>query len=210
MDSRTRGYLPHLLDSTGTYFVTFRLTDSLPQSLIYEWKQKLKVVYLNDPAKKLNNEYQEAVHQCLDNSLGECWLKKPEIASIVDGALRYFDQQRYNLFAWTIMPNHVHVLFQLIEPNILSSILHSWKSYSAHQANKVLGRTGEFWQHEYFEVLIRSERQKEYVLRYILNNPVKAGLCKEVSAWPWSKCSADMQYLAQRFFLLANPAACRR
>jgi REP element-mobilizing transposase RayT len=201
MNSRTRGYLPHYDVPQGIYFVTFRLADSLSYSLVKQWQEKLKLAYTADASKNLNYEYQEAVQNFLDTSSGNCWLKKPEVASIVDGAIRYFDQQRYNLFAWTIMPNHVHVLFQMKDGYQISQILHSWKSYSAHQANKLLKRTGEFWQHEYFDTSIQSERQLEFTLRYILNNPVKAGLCAEVSQWPWTKCCGDMQYLAHRFFL---------
>src|SRR5215831_1436294 len=115
MDSRTRSYLPHVVQSGHIYFVTFRLIDSLPSSLIFQWKEKLNLAYQNDIAKKLNFEYQRAVQNFLDGSTGSCWLRQPEIASIMDGALRYFNQQRYDLFASTIMPNHVHVLFQLKE-----------------------------------------------------------------------------------------------
>jgi len=99
------------------------------------------------------------------------------------------------------MPNHVHALLELKGSFELSSIMHSWKSYTAREANRILGRSGEFWQREYFDVLMTSSRQVDFCARYILNNPVKAGLCKEVSAWPWSGCSAEMQFLAHRFFL---------
>ena len=205
MLSRTRGYLPHPVSSEGIYFVTFRLTDSLPAKLLYQWKQELELrkrqIKDEECAKGLEDEYYMKVQGYLDESHGNCWLNKPEIASIVDGAIRHFNNTRYSLFAWTIMPNHVHALFELKSGFKLPSIMHSWKGFSAHQANKVLNRSGEFWQREYFDRFVKSERQLEFTLRYILNNPVKAGLCKEIFQWPWTRCSEEMQSIAKRFFL---------
>jgi REP element-mobilizing transposase RayT len=79
------------------------------------------------------------------------------------------------------VPNHVHVLFSLLQENTLKEILHGWKSYSAHQANKLLGRTGPFWQREYFDHLVRSESSLLKITEYIRHNPPKAGL----QNWPW-------------------------
>ena len=120
MHSRTRGYLPHIVVPEATYFVTFRLADSLPSTLLLRWKQELafkkRGICNNDCLKKLDYEYSAKVQQYLDQSYGNCWLNKPEIASIVDNTIRYFNNQRYGLLAWTIMPNHVHVLFQMYDP----------------------------------------------------------------------------------------------
>jgi REP element-mobilizing transposase RayT len=115
-------------------------------------------------------------------------------------AIRYFNNQRYELFAWTIMPNHVHVLLKLLGDFALSSIIHSWRSFTAREANRILVREGEFWQREYFDVVVKSERQLEFYLRYILNNPVKAGLCKEIFQWQWTGCTDEMQLVALKFF----------
>jgi REP element-mobilizing transposase RayT len=206
MISRTRGYIPHLEDSQSTYFLTFRLDDSLPVHLIWQWKEELNLKK-NSPNKdlkllnRLEREFQSRIERHLDSNSGNCWLKDPKIAHIVANALRYFDGQRYVLHAWTIMPNHVHVLFTAHEEFNLASIIHSWKSFTATQANRWLQRSGRFWQPEYFEKLIRSQRQFEFCIRYILNNPVKAGLCKEPHNWKWLGVSPDIQYLLDRFFL---------
>jgi putative DNA methylase len=93
-----------------------------------------------------------------------------------------------------------HVLFTPIPPFSLTSVIHSWKSYTAQQANRLLQRKGRFWQPEYFERLIRSERQFEYTIRYIVNNPVKAGLTKEPFQWTWFGCSEEIHGLLNRFF----------
>jgi REP element-mobilizing transposase RayT len=79
------------------------------------------------------------------------------------------------------MPNHVHVVFSPFGENRLETILHSWKSYSAQRANQALGRTGHFWQREYFDHLIRNEGSLQKISQYVLDNPQKAGLRN----WPW-------------------------
>ena len=83
------------------------------------------------------------------------------------------------------MPNHVHVLFTPLHDKSLSAILHSWKSFTAKQANRILGTTGAFWQEEYFDRLIRDEGHFLATIGYIDENPVKAGLCKGPQDWPF-------------------------
>ena len=204
MISRSRGYLPHQELPQSIYFVTFRLDDSLPADVLFRWKQELQANKNRSKPdetelRKVEHDYHWKIEKHLDLGNGSCWLKNPEIAALVSNALRYFDRQRYSLYTWTIMPNHVHVLFGILDSN-LESIIHSWKSYTAHEANRLLQRSGRFWQPEYFDRLIKSERQFEYCVRYVLNNPVKAGLCKEVNQWPWSGCSGDIHDLVKRFF----------
>jgi len=121
------------------------------------------------------------LEKTLDTGAGECLLRKTAIAQIVVNALEKFDGSRYRLFAWSEMPNHVHVLFQTIENFSLTGILHSWKSFSAKAANQILGRRGEFWQREYHDHLIRNTTEFDRALKYVMENPSKAGL-KE---WPW-------------------------
>ena len=139
MYSRTRGYLPHIVEPNSIYFVTFRLSDSLPARVLQRCKEKSHFA-VKTGGREENYEYQDAVQEYLDTSFGVCWLKIPEVATVVNNAIRYFNYERYELFAWTIMPNHVHVLFKLIGDHLLSSILHSWKSYTAKESNRILAR----------------------------------------------------------------------
>jgi REP element-mobilizing transposase RayT len=204
MISRSRGYLPHFETNESIYFVTFRLEDSLPSHVVQAWKKELEIkknAIRNADSKPwlFEDEYEEKIQKYLDSGFGACWLKDPIIATLVLNALRYFDSQRYFLYAWTVMPNHVHVLFKTLSFT-LPQILHSWKSFTANEANKQLSLFGRFWQPESFDTLIKSERQFEFCIRYILNNPVKAGLCKEFYQWPWSGCAGEIQYLVDRFF----------
>jgi REP element-mobilizing transposase RayT len=109
----------------------------------------------------------------------------------VEGALKFFDRQRYELFCWCVMPNHVHALVQPIGSHQLSDIEHSWKSYTAHRANELLGRSGEFWQEECYDHLIRDDEDLSHAVDYILANPKAAGL----ENWRWVGLREDLASL---------------
>ena len=117
---------------------------------------------------------------------GSCFLKNVKIAQIVQDALLFWDNKKYKLLAWVIMPNHVHLLLLPKEGFKVSEILHSIKSFTANQANKILQRKGEFWQHESFDRFIRNYEHFERTVSYIENNPVKANLCEKSSDWKFS------------------------
>ena len=117
----------------------------------------------------------------LDTGAGACFLGKPAVAEEIVHSLRHFEGVRYRLFAWCVMPNHVHVVFQPLADHTLAGIVHGWKSYTAKEANRLLHRTGVFWQREYYDHLVRDEAEFRRVVRYVLENPVKAGL----RDWPW-------------------------
>ena len=136
----------------------------------------------------------------LDNGIGECWLKEPSVARMVKEAMLHFDGSRYVAHALCIMPNHVHWLVTPIQSaellksdSPLSCIMHSIKSYTSHQANKLLKREGNFWSREYYHPLIRSSEQFGKLLIYVLENPVKAGLCNTWDQWPWTTCSNEIR-----------------
>lgn len=96
-------------------------------------------------------------------------------ADILHGALRFFAGQRYTLDEYVVMPNHVHVLVKPLAGHGLAGILHSWKSYTANKLNRRLGHTGQFWQHESFDHIVRNESAREAIRRYIRDNPKVAG-----------------------------------
>jgi REP element-mobilizing transposase RayT len=185
-----RGKFPHR-EYKPLQFITYRLYDSVPQKLIDAWKEELKVTEMtmsNDPKvealRKRIDKYEDAGY-------GQCFLQDPRIASMIQENLFHFNGVRYNVLNWCIMPNHVHVLIEVKEGWTLSTIMHGWRSYTAHQANIILGRTGDFWMDEYFDRYIRDEKHLETVVNYIDNNPVKAGLVDEAHKWPW--CRLGMQ-----------------
>ncbi|MHB1423644.1 MAG: REP-associated tyrosine transposase [Gemmataceae bacterium] len=189
-----RGYLPHWEAGQHPQTVTFRLHDSLPASLLDQWRQELQ--HISESARE--NERRRRIDAALDAGYGACYLRQPEIAQLVENALLHFDGTRYCLHAWTIMPNHVHVLFTPLHDNSLSSILHSWKSFTAKEANKLLNRKGAFWQEEYFDRMIRDDEHFAAAHRYIDDNAVKAGLCRATEDWPFGSASRGEEKRAGR------------
>jgi len=121
----------------------------------------------------------------LDRGWGACWLKTDAIARLVEDAFLEFDGTRYRLHAWTVMPNHVHVLFTVLPAVSLGTIVGSWKRFTARQANRLLRRTGAFWQTEYWDRFIRNETHFAVAEDYIDQNPVKAGLVGKADLWPY-------------------------
>jgi putative transposase len=193
-----RGYLPHCDFPGLVQFVTFRLADSMPTSRRGEWEHVLAIEDLSAKRTKLE-EY-------LDRGIGECWLREPLISHIVETALLYFHSQRYELLAWCVMPNHVHVLLQIWETP-LGKILQSWKRYIATESEGVLSErrsptrrvSGNFnaparraalqtlrWEREYWDTFMRDQKQEQAAVRYIENNPVTAKLGRTAEEWKFS------------------------
>jgi putative DNA methylase len=182
----SRGYIPHF-DMPGlTQTVTFHLIDSMPQRVLLQWREELRGL----PREQSSRERRRRIDAYLDLGLGSCYLKDERLARIVQNTLLYYDGERYLLHAWVVMPNHVHTLFTSQSGWTLSKIAHSWKSFTANECNRVLNRKGEVWQQEPFDRYIRNERHYENAVRYIENNPVKAGLCDRPEDWPWSSAYA--------------------
>jgi REP element-mobilizing transposase RayT len=201
----TRGYLPHVKREGARYFVTFRLADSLPTDVLLKIQaqraERLTRFYAQEEAAKqlgaaspksvdleaIERDYYRELERYLDRGCGECWLRQPEIAELVANALRFFAEQRYQLNAWVVMPNHIHVVMWPLPNYTLSNILQSWKRFTAREANKLLQRTGQtFWQPESFDHWIRNDEEHARCCSYVMNNPVTARLCQTPEDWRWS------------------------
>jgi len=197
-----RRHLPHLQPPGSTLFITFRLVGSLPRVVIEELmaerqrvEQKLKQIA--DPAEQMQQAYLEGRRlfgrwdTALDTSEGgPRWLADSRIAGLVAESLHYRHGWVYELHAFCIMPNHVHLVCTPLEKqegeyHSLTAILHSLKRYTAREANKILGRQGEFWQAESYDHVVRDESEFQRIITYVLNNPVKAGLVSVWEEWPW-------------------------
>jgi putative DNA methylase len=178
----SRGYFPHFDGEGVTQHVCFHLFDSLPQHVLDKWREELKSL----PEKDAEVEKRMRIQNFLDSGYGSCFLRDDRLAEIVENALLHFDGERYALHAWCVMPNHAHTLFTPEAGFKMSKIVHSWKSFTANECNKVLERTGKFWEHEPFDRYIRNERHYRNAIAYIENNPVKAGLCEKPEDWRWS------------------------
>lgn len=188
----TRGYLPHFdAGAVRTQFITFRLSDSLPQDVLDRIREELEI----RKPENISRETFLLAERYLDKGIGECFLRRREVATIVKETLLKFDEERYRLKAWVIMPNHAHVMLRPNEGQKLERITHSIKSFTASKANELLGRKGPFWMREAFDRYIRDGAHFARVFRYIENNPVKAGLCPRPEDWEFSS-AWDRRHLA--------------
>jgi 5-methyltetrahydrofolate--homocysteine methyltransferase len=189
-DKQTWGSLPHWYREGAAYAVTFRLADSFPASVLHAYrkeKEELKQRITEAENKKdeklisnlrtqLGELYRTRIEEVLDQGQGEAWMKDPRIAEIVSSAIFHFAGERYDLGAWCVMPNHVHVILSPRDGHSLPDILHSIKRHSAREANKALGREGDFWQKESYDHIIRDADEYWNQREYVLRNPKAAGL----------------------------------
>ena len=177
----SRGYLPHLDAPETLQFVTFRLADALPADVERE---------LDDITRRFGQTARmRAVEAWLDRGFGACHLRDERVGLLVENALLYFDGQRYRLCEWVVMPNHVHVLVEILGSWRLREVLHSWKSFTSKEAGKLLGPGGRFWQEDYFDRYIRDTEHYSRTVEYIRQNPVKAGLAQIPEAWHFSSAA---------------------
>ena len=157
-----RGYLPHLDGYGITQHVVFRLADALVPGAEPE----------GDAA--------------LDRGHGAAVLRMPACARIVVETLMHFDDARYALRAWCVMPSHVHVLVNTTKAHQIGAVVRTWKSYSARRINALLGARGGLWAVDYFDRFMRDDTHFATTVRYIERNPVAAGLCERPEDWPFS------------------------
>ena len=176
----SRGYLPHLDAPGEIQALNFRLGDSVPKKVIVAWKREL----LGTPGNEA--EVRKRISKYEDAGYGSCLLGNPANAEIVQSCLFHADGRRYRLLEWCVMPNHVHVMIEALSGASLGQIVKEWKSYSAHEINRRLGRSGALWAEDYHDRYIRDQGHFEDARFYIRNNPVRAGLCAKAGDWPWS------------------------
>lgn len=186
------GNLPHWRQDGCTYFVTFRLADSLPQSVLQKLKMEFDDWLLENgitPTKEVSMceldertliAYRRLVaartNQSLDLGYGDCLLKRKEVAQIVSDAMQFHHGKRVWTGDYVVMPNHVHVLLTPLSDYSLEDVLHSIKGFSAREINSYLGRGGAVWQAESYDHIVRDVEQLLAFQKYIRNNPVKANL----------------------------------
>ena len=184
---RTRGATSRTLtrraSSRGS---PFAWPTACPGGVINSWREEILMNRQWRTDRARYEELQRRVACYEDAGRGECHLGRAEIGAAVRDALVRFDGERYQLLAWCVMPNHVHVLIKQRHGFPLADIVRSWKSFTARKANAILGRSGRFWMREYHDRRIRDEAHLSRAILYIENNPVKAGLCERPEDWPWS------------------------
>ena len=197
-------HLPHYQPAEAEFHIMFRLVGSLPNEAIEQMRaeraaMQRKILELKNKGQKiakrdLHEAYFAKFDQLLSSSTtGPTWLGIDKVAEIVAEAIHFRDGKEFDLFAYTIMPNHVHmVLRHLGRDEIVGNvkplfrILQSLKRYTALWCNRALGRSGTFWQDESFDHVIADEEELERTIWYVLENPVQAGLVKDSKEWRWS------------------------
>jgi putative transposase len=182
-----RRNLPHLYYNEGQYFITYRLYDSIPRGTLSVLHNKVQSLETDDNKERLLFNLYDAL---LDKSDGsKNYLQRSEIAEIVRGTIIYPDGKDYKLICYCIMPNHVHIIFELLPQNKgISKIMQSIKRISARESNKILMHEGKFWQDESYDRLIRDERELYSTIKYVLLNPVHAGLIDNWQSWKYAYC----------------------
>jgi putative transposase len=182
------GHLPHWRQTRATYFVTFRLADSIPTSRLKELDQLKSEWHAKHPRsgdrqqlEQLARMVFERIERWLDQGMGSCTLANEVYAKWVADSLCHFHEQRYELGACVVMPNHVHCI---VQPHDelgfeLEYVTGRWKAFTARQIHEAMGKTGVFWQHESYDRIIRDEEHLWRCIQYIGRNPAKAGLSEE-------------------------------
>lgn len=184
VEPKSRGNLPHLYKPGGFYFVTFRVWDAvMPPGAAEEFR-----TLTDEAAKRGDAKIAERIAAATEPTLrsGSCPLRKIRLGTEVEKSLLHFHNERYAVLSWCVMPNHAHVVYAALGEHSPDDIQHSWKSYTATRINRLLEAGGQFWEHESFDHLIRTEEACERFIRYVELNPVAAGLVRDASEWPLS------------------------
>ena len=181
--SNKRRRLPHWQQAGVAYFITFRLGDSLPQSLLRQWRDERAIWLRWHPEPWLpaeQREYEERfirrIQESLDVGIGACHLRRLDVRSEIEPCLLHFDGNRYDLDAFVLMPNHVHAIIALRDGYDLSTLLKGIKGVSANRCNKLIGSRGTFWMDESYDHIVCNTEELAAFRHYISENPNKAGL----------------------------------
>ena len=171
-------YLPHI-EGAEYQMITYRLSDSLPKKALLRLKQFSQ------------EDQHEKIEELMAQGFGSCILAIPEVANEVISSWIFYDQKRYDVLAYVVMPNHVHILIKVYKNETLATIVKSWKSFSARKIQSILPKLNKpalepIWQKDYWDRYIRDKDHFYYAMEYIHKNPTKAGLVKKPEDWTWS------------------------
>lgn len=204
LETKTQRYsrhLPHWQKEGACYLCTFRLRDSLPIEVVRKMEaQRQEWIRRLDDASTRNRgplpleereaweafQKQEArkLDQLLDEGHGECLLRDEELRQSLVEAFHHLENERVNLFAYAIMPNHAHVLCRPLAGHSLESLTGSWKRRSSQRIHQRLGRRGALWQDESWDRIIRDAEHYATAVRYIAKNSLVARLNpNEATVW---------------------------
>ncbi len=158
------GRLPPYDARLGLYFITARLADSLPRHVEERLNAKrtemLRSADRTDPDANIaiNRRIRFLAEKELDRGAGSCYLRRDDVAALVLSALRFFDEIRYRLLVWSIMPSHFHVILRLLGDSRLAAVLQSLQSYSSHEIGRLPGCSEFRWQKGCYDSVMRDSR----------------------------------------------------
>lgn len=209
--------LPHFYRQNSTYFITYRLKNSIPINILKELRERKefnKAFKSKAEKYKSDKKFFAEYDNILDKNSKIQFLKEPKVARIVCDSLHFYDKKEYGLICYTVMPNHVHLVFHLLEETQIgksvlqnqsqirksasrnvtqtfqservSLIMKSIKGYSALESNKIVNRKGSFWQSESYDHIVRDEDELLRIIKYVIYNPVKAGLVEKWEDWKFT------------------------
>jgi putative transposase len=194
-----RRRLPHYQPERAAFFITSRLAGSLPSDVILSLMrerdaQQLAIRKEEDEVRRRRLEEEQHARyfgkfdEYLDSAMtGPDWLRRGDVAGIVSEAIHRRDGKKYDLLSFCVMPNHIHLVVDVERSDAsLYRILQSLKAFTAVKANRILGRCGAFWQHESYDHVVRDDAELDRILWYIVENPVKAQLCRRWQDWRWT------------------------
>lgn len=183
---RYQRHLPHWRQTGATYFVTFRLADSIPQTQLLalrrwraNWEREHPEPRSEADWEHLAREITSQTERYLDEGYGECLLGTPKGLSLISDSLLKFQGTQYFTSCFVVMPNHVHLVIQPFEGFELETILKNAKGYVARQLNHQFGREGTVWAEESYDRIVRDEEHLWRVIQYLGRNPEMAGLNAE-------------------------------
>ena len=192
----TRRNLPHWLVADHSYFITLRLKGTLPKQVVEDFRKQRNNSEDEAHTIELARRQFASIERILDSASGEHWLTAPEVAPLVWDSLNWIRDRGWLIYTAVLMSSHIHLLMRNEEgrTQYLLEDIAQFKNYTARKANGALGRSGSFWAREDFDHWIRSREKFEGTVRYIANNPVKAGLIDHWSKWRWLSIDESVKY----------------
>jgi len=203
-----RRKLPHFQNIGGLFFVTYNLKAAIKISdfLKTQNEYEVRVLKLSENSQSYSSkkhdeenrryfgEYDKLLHSSKEKIH---FLNDERCAKVVCDTLHFWDNKRIELYSYCVMSNHVHAVLKVFEKDengkklYLQDVMESIKQFSARKCNIILGKEGKFWQNETYDRLVRDKGELFRIISYILDNPVKAGLCEKRNEWKWSYIKDD-------------------
>ena len=196
--------LPHYQPKDGTFFITLRLGFDIPEKYLLalnHYRETLRNNYAKSENASLAKEIiKKKAFAYEDELFDKCGngiiLTNNPAAGIITDKLLEMNEDFFYLYAFTIMPNHLHMLIRPLERDGsqvgMSNIIKTFKGSTARMINLALERQGQLWFREYHDHWIRSQQELVNVIDYIRNNPVQAGLAKDARYWQWTWLNPDL------------------